>query len=83
MRVLKFRIVSPAEAESGVHVFPPMQLTAVFQNGSRTLTLVFTGLYTPRTIEIYQADNPDFGVPDRFTEETVRDFVDSGWYVAA
>lgn len=83
MRVLKFRIVSASEAETGVHVFPPMHLTAVFQNGSRTLTLVFTGLYMPRTIEVYRAGLTDFwGVPTTFTFETVREFVRSGWYVA-
>lgn len=84
MRVLKFRIVSPREFETGITVTPPCYLTAIFQNGSRTLTVVYQDVFPGPLVEVYKATDFEFShVPVKFTEETVREFVDSHWYVAA
>jgi hypothetical protein len=80
MRVLKFRIVSASEYESGVYTsYGETWITAIFQNGSRTLTLVYRDVFPDPLVEIYKVT--DVRCPGKFTVETVREFVSAEWYV--
>lgn len=88
MRVLKFAITSAYEIHNGpVKGLDEMIMTAVFVPGSRTLTLTYTtrGMFVFSgglpAVEVHRA-NDNAHTPARFTVDSVRKFVDSGWYVA-